>query len=573
MNCISKGKKLLQNCALLLLCLAVPAFAWGQGHNKPSSAPPSHASAPAHSAPQHSAPQQHSAPPSHQNTAHAAPNGHSAPSGHTAPPSHASTSNRPGTSGATGHTATSNRAGTTGHAATNNRPGTAGHAATSNRPGTAGAAGRPGNGANAKPAGGMNARGGAAKGSAGANARASHTPPGRQVSLKGGGSAHIRPNGQIRSVNRNGMHIEHGVHGERRVVATRNGVRVVSNGRRGGYVQRAYVTRGGRSYYSRTYYYNGGYRTGVYRGYYYGGRPYYGYYPAYYYQPAYYGWAYNPWPAPVYYGWGWGGAPWYGYYGGYFEPYPVYPSAAFWLTDYLVAASLRAAFEAQAAAAEGLLYPDAGDGTLVASLLAVAPAGGETAKLSPDVKKEIAEEVKALLAAEQAEAGKGKSSSGGQGASKDEAPPALDPAFRTFVVSVDLTLVVDGNECALSDGDVVTRTTETPDDDQNVNVKVVASKKADCQVGAEGPVAVDDLQEMYNHFREQLKDGMGELAKKQGTGGLPKAPDTTTVTGDVPPPEPDKTAEKTLKETQSAADQTETEVKQEAGSGSGGGSQ
>src|SRR5260370_19844313 len=78
---------------------------------------------------------------------------------------------------------------------------------------------------------------------------------------------------------------------------------------------------------------------------------------------------------------------------------------------------------------------------------------------------------------------------------------------------------------------------------------------------------------MYNHFREQLKDGMGELAKKQGTGGLPKAPDTTTVTGDVPPPEPDKTAEKTLKETQSAADQTETEVKQEAGAGSGGGSQ
>jgi hypothetical protein len=118
---------------------------------------------------------------------------------------------------------------------------------------------------------------------------------------------------------------------------------------------------------------------------------------------------------------------------------------------------------------------------------------------------------------------------------------------------------------------VVDRTSETPDDDQNVNVKVVASKKSDCAVGSEGPLAVDDLQEMYNHFREQLKDGMGELAKKQGTGGLPKAPDTTTTAGDVPPPEPDKTAEKTLKEQQSAADQTESEVKEEAGSGSGGG--
>jgi hypothetical protein len=103
-----------------------------------------------------------------------------------------------------------------------------------------------------------------------------------------------------------------------------------------------------------------------------------------------------------------------------------------------------------------------------------------------------------------------------------------------------------------------------------VNVKVVASTKSDCAVGREGPLSTDDLQEMYNHFREQLKDGMGELAKKQGTGGLPKAPDTTTVDGDVPAPPPDKNAEKTLQDQQSAADQAETEVKQEAGSGGGG---
>lgn len=560
----------------LLAATLVPALA--QAQHKQSSAPPpkapaQHASPPSHaSAPQHSAPASHSNSPSgHTASAnHTAPSGR--PTGTTAGHSNATAGHTNATAGHTntaagGRTNTAGRPTTAGNSA--NRPGTAGHTATTNHTAPAGhnntAGGRPGANNN-RP--GANANAG--RGANGAAARGSHTPPGHQVSLKGGGTAHIRPNGQIRSVNRNGMHIEHGVRGERRVVSTRNGVRVVSAGRRGGYVQRAYVTRGGRSYYSRTYYYHGAYRAGVYRGYYYGGRPYYGYYPAYYYHPAYYGWAYNPWPAPVAYGWGWGGAPWYGYYGGYFEPYPVYPSAAFWLTDYLVAASLRAAYEAQAASAEGLLYHDAGDGTLVASLLAL-PAAGETAKLSPDVKKDLAEEVKALLALEQSDAEKGKSASSGAPASKEEAPPALDPAFRTFVVSSDLTLVVDGNECALSDGDVVKRTTETPDDDQNVNVKVVASKKSDCEVGSEGPVAVDDLQEMYNHFREQLKDGMGELAKKQGTGGLPKAPDTTTVAGDVPAPEPDKSAEKTLKEQQSAADQTETEVKQEAGSGSGGG--
>ncbi len=395
---------------------------------------------------------------------------------------------------------------------------------------------------------------------------AGHVAPGRQVSLKGGGTAHIRPNGQIRSVNRNGMQIQHGMHGGRTVVSTRNGARVVTVGRRGGYVQRAYVTRGGRSYYSRTYYYHGAYRSGVYRGYYYGGRPYYGYYPAYYYRPAYYGWAYNPWAAPVPYAWGWGGAPWYGYYGPYYEPYPVYPSAAFWLTDFMIAATLQAAFEAQAT--ESWLHPDAGDGMLVAGPVPMAPP--DTAKLNPQVKQELADEVKATLAAEQADAAKGKADSSGGSAPSNEAPPALDPKFRTFVVSSDLSLVADGDECPLSQGDVITRTTETPDGDGNVNVKVVASTKSDCAVGKEGPLTTDDLQEMYNHFREQLKDGMGELAKKQGTGGLPKAPDTTTVDGDVQAPPPDKNAEKTLQDQQSAADQAESEVKQEAGSGGGG---
>jgi len=547
---------------LLTLMMVVPAFAWAQ--HKTSSAPKApapHASAPAHtSAPSHS-----SAPTQHTNTP-----SHTTPTNHTATTNHTMTNTGHGTTSTTGHGTT----GTAGHGNTSttshgNMSTTHGSSATAGHGNTTGGHGNTMAGHGNTMAGHGNTTAGHGN-AAGAHAGMSHTPPGHSVSLKGGGSAHIRPNGQIRSVNRNGMHIDRGLHGERRVVSNRNGVRVVSVGRRGGYVQRAYVVRGGRSYYSRTYYYHGAYRTGVYRGYYWGGRPYYGYYAPYYYRPAYYGWAYNPWPAPVYYGWGWGGAPWYGYYGAYYEPYPVYPSAAFWLTDYLLAASLQAAFEAQAAANAGIPR-FAPDGTLVASLTPMGAAGAETAKLSPDVKKALSEEVKTLLATEQAEAAKGKSSSGGQAAPSNEAPPAVDPNFRTFVVSSDETLVVDGEECALSDGDVISRTTDTADDDGNVNVKVVASKKGDCGLGKEGPIAVDDLQEMYNHFREQLKDGMGELAKKQGTGGLPKAPDTSTVDGDVPAPPPDKSAEKAIQDQQADADKTESEVKQEAASGSGGG--
>jgi hypothetical protein len=105
-----------------------------------------------------------------------------------------------------------------------------------------------------------------------------------------------------------------------------------------------------------------------------------------------------------------------------------------------------------------------------------------------------------------------------------------------------------------------------------VSASVSASKKSDRASGQTVNVKVDDLQEMYNHFQEQLTAGMGELAKKQGTGGMPKAPDTGTTASDVPAPPPDTSAAKTLQDQQTQADQTETEVKQEAAS-SGGGSQ
>lgn len=540
---------------VIAILLMLPVLGWAQNQKKTNSPAPAPKAAPA---PHAAAPAQHSnAPAQHSN----------APAQHSNTPSHttnATPANRGSSStshgGASATSGGTNRNNTTrGGTTTNGRSG----APANGRPGSNTMAGRPGPGGNAT--GHANAAGG--RGNAGM-----HAAPGRQVSLRGGGTAHIRPNGEIRSVNRNGMHIEHGMHGERRVVGMHNGARVVTVGRRGGYVQRAYVVRGGRSYYSRTYYYHGAYRTGVYRGYYYGGRPYYGYYPAYYYRPAYYGWAYNPWPAPVAYGWGWGGAPWYGYYGPYYAPYPVYPSAAFWITDFMISASLQAAYEARAENA--WLGLDSDNATLLASLVGMAAEETGTAKLTPEVKNALSEEVKVTLAAEKDEAAKGNtsaSSNGGQAAPSNEAPPALDSNFRIFIVSADLTLVPDGNECALSQGDVIQRTADTPDDDGNVNVKVVASTKSDCAVGAEGPVSTDDLQEMYNHFREQLKDGMGELAKKQGTGGLPQAPDTSTVNGDVPAPPPDKSVEKDLEQQQSAADQTENEVKQEASSGPGGG--
>jgi cell pole-organizing protein PopZ len=74
---------------------------------------------------------------------------------------------------------------------------------------------------------------------------------------------------------------------------------------------------------------------------------------------------------------------------------------------------------------------------------------------------------------------------------------------------------------------------------------------------------VDALQEMRNHFDEQLNQGMKLLAQKQGTGGLPAAPDTSTTASDVPPPQPDTTVAKALNDQEAAADRTEAQTKRE----------
>ncbi len=366
------------------------------------------------------------------------------------------------------------------------------------------------------------------------------------------------------------MQIQHNLRGRRMIVSERNGARIVATGRSRGYVQRSYMTRGGRSFYSRTYYDRGVYRVGIYRGYNWGGYHYYGYYPGYWYRPAFYGWAYRPWGSSISWGigiggWGWGGSPWFGFYGGYFAPYPVYSSPAFWLTDYVIAANLQSAYADRSADNDDAGYDQGQENYRD---------GGQAANsgpvtLTPEVKQAIAEEVKAQLEANQQQStgGQDDSSDGraqGQAPVNGEVPPALDPARRTFVVASDITVVSDGQECELTAGDVITRLTDTPDADQNVTASVSASKKGECGAGRQVLVSVEDLQDMHNRFAEQLDNGMKALAEKQGTGGLPKAPDTGTTASDVPPPPPDTTAARDLTDEEAAADQAETQVKQEA---------
>ena len=387
-------------------------------------------------------------------------------------------------------------------------------------------------------------KGGAGTPGAGHGWSSGKTPAGAKVATaKNGSTVAKRPDGHVASVHdpKRNLDVHHTLSGNRHVVKERadHSRVVVERGGRG-YVQRNYAY-GGRVYVSRTYVYEGRVYGAYYGNYYYGGVYVNPYYPSYYYGPAYYGWAYNPWAAPVPYAWGWAGNPWYGYYGAYFTPYPVYPSAAFWLTDYIIANSLQAAYAAQAAA---LSNP---------------------APLTPDVKQLIADEVKRQIALENAEAQN-------QNATPDPASSSIqrlltDGTAHVFVAGTDLDVVDSaGSECALSEGDALQLNGQTAADAQAANLVVLASKGGrECPKGDLVSVGFQDLQDMQNHMRQTIDQGMQDLQAKQGKGGLPAAPSAARAApvkaayaAAAPPPDPN--AANDIQQESQEADQAEKET-------------
>ena len=375
-----------------------------------------------------------------------------------------------------------------------------------------------------------------------------------------------RPNGRVSDVHdaKRGMDVHHGLNGNRRVSVERHdGSRMVSERGRRGYVQRGYSYHG-HDYARRSYYYQGHEYNRYYRGYGYRGMSLNIYSPGVYYGPGFYGWAYNPWAAPIAFGWGWGGNPWYGYYGGYFQPYPVYPSASYWLTDYIISQNLQAAYAAHQEAGEV-------DG-------AQSSAGGPPA-LTPDVKQQIADEVKGQLALENAEAA--------QTAQHQDVDPASSGIARimadvsaghahVFVAGSALDVTnPNGQECALSDGDVLLLQAPPAADATTADLVVLASKGGqECPKSSPVTVQMTDLQEMQNHMRETIDQGLQDLQAKQGKGGLPPAPASaqtpptaTEFASIAPPPTPQDAAD--LQQQNQQADQAEKDVTAEAAQDSG----
>jgi hypothetical protein len=324
-----------------------------------------------------------------------------------------------------------------------------------------------------------------------------------------------------------------------------------------GYVQHPYGFHG-HDYGHRTYYEHGRAYDRFYRGYYYHGVYAEMYAPSFYYRPAFYGWAYNPWAVPIAYSlaaWGWAGNPWYGVYGGFFTPYPVYASASLWLTDYVISQSLAASYQAQVDAqvqAQALTNP---------------------APLTPQVKDLISAEVRRQIALENAEAATAKTA---------EADPAssgiqrmlTDNVQHVFVVGKDLDVVdAMGTECAISEGDALQLAGQTAPNADAATLAVLASKGGkECPRGDTVSVPMADLQDMQNHMRETIDQGMGELQAKQGKGGLPALPpsanappEETALAMAAPPPDP--TAASQINEQWGEADKAEQDVTAQVATG------
>jgi len=384
--------------------------------------------------------------------------------------------------------------------------------------------------------------------------RVEYSKSGQRQSLTtaNGTQAHFGRGGKITSVSApNGTRV-YGTPGRARTLVTEHvsssGVpyRVVNGGPRNVYVERPFRF-GGQDYRRRTYVYGGRTIVSVYRGVPYRGVTYYRYVPARYYAPGYYRWAYTRWAVGAPYPWGWNRNPWFVSYGYYWTPYPTYAAPDLWLTDYILAANLQAAYDAQAqanASNRGAPPPPQTDSG--------APDDNAVA-MAPSAKELVDQAVEVRLGELQKESDQGanpqQDTGGAPVQSTDEVPEALTPAQRGFVVGTTIEIQNGDQPCLLNPGDVLERTATEPDAQQTVAVNVVSSQKTTCAVGTASRVSVADLQEMNNHLDELLDGGMNTLATTRWQTGnaappaaardnmdfkkLPTAPDTATLAVDL----------------------------------------
>lgn len=367
----------------------------------------------------------------------------------------------------------------------------------------------------------------------------SSAPPPRVYTTKQGATAEFRGNNVRTLTTPTGMRVTQ-VGAQRQVVVRRNDRLIVANGRTRGFVQRDVVVRNQRLV-QRTYYVNGVSYVHVYRPYVYRETIVNVYTPVRYYSPRFYAYAYSPWRNPVYYQWYWANDPWYDQYGrAYFAPYPVYAGPSLWLTDYMLAANFRDAYQS------GL---DAGARMEAAN----------AAPMDDNVKQLVSDEVQRQLQWERGLP---------QTQNTELVSPLADQRTHTLIANTSLNAEAGGQECVITEGDVVQYDDAQQAHGPNADVRMLWSKPDDCPSGTVATLPIEQVQEMSNHMVETLNQGLQEYQSRQGQNGLPKlARDLNGSTqapfaADLPPADPNVADE--LQQQAAAADSEVSQAVEEA---------
>jgi uncharacterized membrane-anchored protein len=358
-----------------------------------------------------------------------------------------------------------------------------------------------------------------------------------------------------------------------------DGSRIVTDSKRGGYVQSSPRTVGGQTIVQRTYVnkttVNVSNRVVV-RNYYVGQTGYYGYAPSYSFWPGYYVYYRSPW-TPFYYtynSWGWYSNPWlfnpYNPYAYYFTPYPSYYGASYWIVDNILADLLayhheneeleqRRALDYQTSQATSQLASQSAQTQQQATQIAA-----QQAVVNRQEKDIMANQVNQETTAQQS------------GTSFPLETALAKGGYRFYIgeETIDasyLTRTGETAECSMDSGDIMTSSQpvlasmnaatgklELP---LSVDMTVVTSKKGDCPATAVVTVATESLVNLKNDFAAKVNEKQVVLTQQGGKNGIPAAPAGGQITSNVQLDAQSKAqAEKLLDQHQQEINQIQQEV-------------
>jgi hypothetical protein len=181
------------------------------------------------------------------------------------------------------------------------------------------------------------------------------------------------------------------------------------------------------------------------------------------------------------------------------------------------------------------------------------------------VKQAISAEVQRQIALENAEAQQAAQNTQPDPASSGIVRMLTDNMPHVFVAGGDITVTDANGQCALSQGDVVQLNPPQPPlgaDATEATLVVLAGKPQECPIRDAVSVQLADLQDMQNHMRESIDQGLGEMQTTKGLPAIPTsakaAPVAAPFAASAPPPDPSVAAE--IGQQVQEADKAEQEV-------------